>query len=126
MNKLILMVALFTLGGCNAVNKLTGNVSEEHHNTATSQDFFGIVNGPSPMAINETPNAATTNLVAFVCTNACVKTDLPAYEIPVYESAQPGITTPYAIWNYTSPNLQVVFENYIGSDTVQYVIRSQS
>jgi len=124
MKRAIMIMALFALGGCNAVNKLTGQESKPEHHDPVVQDFFGITYGPSPITVIETPNAATASLEVFVCTNACVKTDLSAYLIPVYESIQSGIVTPYAMWSYNAPNLQVVFQNYAGSDTVQYIIRS--
>lgn len=122
----MLALSLLSLGGCNAVNKLTGQ--DQHHDTPAPDhvDFFGNVPSPGPVYIDVTPTHATASIEAFVCTNACIETALQPYSIPVYTSEQPGLTTPYAMWYYAAPDLHVVLQNYGPSpDRIQYVIRSR-
>lgn len=125
MKTLLLIMAMTLLGGCNALEKLTGQEKSESHKDPIIQDFHGQVTGPSPIIITETPNQQTFVLEVFACTNGCVQVDLLAYSIPVYDSVQPSVTSPYAHWNYVYPMLQVTFENYTPSDTVRYMLRSK-
>jgi hypothetical protein len=122
MKTIMMVLALTLLGGCNALEKITGQENSEDHHDPVIQEFSGIRNGPSPIILSETSYTQVRLLEVFVCTNACVQTALPAYSIPVYDSIQTGISTPYAYWNYAYPNLQVVFQNYTGSDVLQYVV----
>jgi hypothetical protein len=122
---LTFILALSFLGGCNAVDKLTGKDSHESNPTvSTVEDFSGTVTGPSPILLAKIPNNQTYVLEVFACTNGCVDVDFPAYQIPVYTTSQ-STTAPYAIWSYAYPTLQVSLENYTSTDTVNYLLRSR-
>ena len=122
---LILLCLLPLLGGCNALEKLTGK-DDTHNNPtiSTVEDFSGTVTGPSPILLTKTPNNQTYILEVFACTNGCVDVDFPAYSIPSYKTVQ-STTAPYALWSYAYPNLLVSLENYTSTDTVNYLLRSR-
>jgi hypothetical protein len=123
---LILLVAVLSLSiGCHSkfADRLVGNPEPKPDLNAWVQDFTGSA-APTEISLNLEPQNPTTSIQAAFCINSsghCIVVapngnfdttiEDPRAFVPVYAQIQPSLTTPYAYWNFTSPNLQVVFKN---------------
>lgn len=141
MKKLIALIAVVLVSqvGCKKQMQDFGIVPEDKPEVLESwiQDFAGTAT-VGTFTLNAKPAQAISNVKAFACVTRqnygdfydpstrehlrsdglflCgdegydVAHDL-RYKLPVFTEFQPALTTPYAIWNYSNPNLQVVFNN---------------
>lgn len=46
------------------------------------------------------------------------------YALPLYTEVQPGLTTPYAMWNYYSPRLSIAFANLPPVYQTKYMVEA--